>query len=37
MERLGNPEDIASIVAFLCGPEGQWVNGQVLRVSGGLV
>lgn len=37
MERLGTPEDIASMVAFLCGPEGQWVNGQVLRVNGGLV
>jgi 3-oxoacyl-[acyl-carrier protein] reductase len=37
MERLGTPEDIASVVAFLVGPDGGWVNGQVLRTNGGLV
>ena len=37
MERLGTPEDIASVVAFLAGPDGGWVNGQVLRANGGLV
>lgn len=37
MERLGTPEDIASVVAFLVGPDGGWVNGQVLRANGGLV
>lgn len=35
LERLGQPEDIAGTVAFLAGPEGEWVNGQVLRVNGG--
>jgi 3-oxoacyl-[acyl-carrier protein] reductase len=30
LERLGQPEDIASVVSFLAGPEGGWVNGQVL-------
>jgi len=37
LERLGQPEDIANVVAFLAGPQGGWVNGQVLRANGGLV
>lgn len=37
LERLGEPEDIARVVAFLVGPEGGWVNGQTLRANGGLV
>jgi 3-oxoacyl-[acyl-carrier protein] reductase len=37
LERLGTPEDIASTVAFLVGPQGAWVNGQTLRVNGGIV
>jgi 3-oxoacyl-[acyl-carrier protein] reductase len=37
MERLGTPEDIASTVSFLVGPEGGWINGQVLRANGGMV
>jgi len=35
LERLGQPEDIASMVSFLAGPDGGWVNGQVLRANGG--
>ncbi|MCY1071153.1 SDR family oxidoreductase [Nannocystis sp. RBIL2] len=35
--RLGQPEDIAAVVAFLAGPDGGWVNGQTLRANGGLV
>lgn len=34
MERLGTPEDIAAAVAFLAGPDGRWVNGQVLFANG---
>ena len=37
LERLGEPEDIAAVVAFLASPDGAWVNGQVLRVNGGIV
>jgi 3-oxoacyl-[acyl-carrier protein] reductase len=37
LERLGTPEDIASAVAFLAGPDGSWINGQVLRANGGMV
>lgn len=36
LERLGQPDDIASVVAFLVGADGAWVNGQVLRANGGL-
>ncbi|WP_327429545.1 SDR family oxidoreductase [Streptomyces sp. NBC_01236] len=36
LERLGTPEDIAGVVAFLAGPAGRWVNGQVLRANGGI-
>ena len=35
--RLGEPEDIARVVSFLAGPDGAWVNSQVLRVNGGFV
>ena len=35
LERLGEPEDIANTVAFLCSQDGGWVNGQVLRANGG--
>ena len=35
LERLGLPEDIANVVSFLAGPNGGWVNSQVLRANGG--
>jgi len=35
LERLGTPEEIAAVVSFLAGPEGGWVNAQVVRVNGG--
>jgi 3-oxoacyl-[acyl-carrier protein] reductase len=37
LERLATPEDIASVVSFLAGPDGGWINGQVLRANGGMV
>ncbi|WP_025128494.1 SDR family oxidoreductase [Pseudomonas sp. PH1b] len=37
LERLGQPQDIASVVAFLASPAAAWVNGQILRANGGLV
>ncbi|WP_144122928.1 SDR family oxidoreductase [Catellatospora sichuanensis] len=33
--RLGMPAEIAEVVAFLAGPAGHWVNGQVIQVNGG--
>jgi 3-oxoacyl-[acyl-carrier protein] reductase len=35
LERLGQADDIANVVSFLAGPEGGWVNAQVLRANGG--
>jgi 3-oxoacyl-[acyl-carrier protein] reductase len=37
LERLGTPEDIAGVVAFLAGSDGHWVNGQTIRANGGMV
>lgn len=37
LERLGQPEDIAAAVSFLAGPDGAWINGQVLRANGGII
>ena len=34
--RLGEPTDVADVVAFLCGPDGRWMTGQNLRATGGL-
>ena len=35
LERLGQPEDIASVVSFLAGRDGSWINAQVLGANGG--
>jgi NAD(P)-dependent dehydrogenase (short-subunit alcohol dehydrogenase family) len=35
LERMGQPSDIASVVSFLAGPDGGWVNSQVLLANGG--
>jgi 3-oxoacyl-[acyl-carrier protein] reductase len=37
LERLGQPDDIANVVAFLAGPDAGWINGQVLRANGGII
>jgi 3-oxoacyl-[acyl-carrier protein] reductase len=35
--RLGQPEDIARVIAFLAGPDAGWINGQVIRANGGVI
>jgi NAD(P)-dependent dehydrogenase (short-subunit alcohol dehydrogenase family) len=35
--RLGRPEDVAAMVAFLVSDDGEWINGQVINVDGGMV
>jgi 3-oxoacyl-[acyl-carrier protein] reductase len=37
LERLGQPADIASVVSFLAGPDGAWINGQIIRANGGII
>lgn len=34
--RVGKPDDIGSVVAFLCSDESKWVNGQRIEVAGGI-
>jgi 3-oxoacyl-[acyl-carrier protein] reductase len=37
LERLGQPAEIAAVVSFLAGPDGSWINGQVIRANGGVI
>jgi 3-oxoacyl-[acyl-carrier protein] reductase len=37
LARLGQPEDVAGVVAFLCSPAGSYITGQILTVDGGMV
>lgn len=37
MRRMGRPEDVAGVVAFLCSEEAAYITRQVLSVNGGLV
>ncbi len=34
--RVGKPEDMASVISFLCSPDSDYMTGQTLSVSGGL-
>jgi NAD(P)-dependent dehydrogenase (short-subunit alcohol dehydrogenase family) len=34
--RVGNADDLGSVVAFLCSDDAKWVNGQRIEVSGGI-
>lgn len=36
MRRIGKPEDVASIVAFLCSDAASYITGQVIGVNGGM-
>ena len=36
LKRVGQPEDIANVIAFLASPDGGWVTGQVIEASGGM-
>ena len=36
IKRIGKPEDISNVVAFLCNDESEYITGQVIPVDGGL-
>ena len=36
LERLGKPEDISTVVLFVCSDEGSWLDAQVIRANGGI-
>ena len=36
LRRLGTPDEVADVVAFLVGPDGRWMTGQNLRADGGV-
>ena len=37
LERLGTPEDIVKVLAFMVGEDSNWINAQVIRANGGIV
>ncbi|MDY3257142.1 MAG: SDR family oxidoreductase, partial [Ruminococcus callidus] len=37
MKRYGLPEEIASVVSFLCSDDASYVTGQTIEISGGLM
>jgi 3-oxoacyl-[acyl-carrier protein] reductase len=36
LRRLGDPDDLAGVIAFLLGPDARWVTGTIVEATGGL-
>ncbi len=36
LHRLGRPDEVASVVAFLCSDEASFINGETVHINGGL-
>jgi NAD(P)-dependent dehydrogenase (short-subunit alcohol dehydrogenase family) len=37
LARFGEPSEVASVIAFLCGPDSSYVSGQLINIDGGTV
>jgi 3-oxoacyl-[acyl-carrier protein] reductase len=37
LQRIGEPGDVAAVVAWLAGPDAGWITGQNIRATGGLL
>ncbi|MBB1488969.1 SDR family oxidoreductase [Oceanospirillum sediminis] len=37
LNRLGETDDISSVIAFLTSEDGRWINGQTIRANGGII
>ena len=35
LNRIGEPSDVGKAVALLCHPDSEWINGQVIKLTGG--
>ncbi|HXT83808.1 MAG TPA: SDR family oxidoreductase, partial [Verrucomicrobiae bacterium] len=36
LKRIGEPEDVANAILFLCSDESKWITGTVMKVDGGI-
>ena len=36
MKRIGEPEDLANMAAFLLSEKSSWITGQIIHVDGGM-
>ncbi|MCB8882790.1 SDR family oxidoreductase [Acidisoma cellulosilytica] len=37
IQRYGRPTEVAGVIAFLCGPDASYVNGQIINIDGGTI